>query len=55
MTEDILPPEVFKKLTPEYVALVVAYLCGQEVPDSALGVHRRRGRFSARRCSRTRV
>ena len=35
MTEDILPPEVFKKLTPEYVAPVVAYLCGQEVPDSA--------------------
>jgi NAD(P)-dependent dehydrogenase (short-subunit alcohol dehydrogenase family) len=27
MTEDILPPEVFKKLTPEYVAPVVAYLC----------------------------
>jgi len=35
MTEDILPPEVFKKLTPEYVAPVVAYLCSEEVPDSA--------------------
>ena len=35
MTEDILPPEVFKKLTPEYVALVVAYLCTEEVPDTA--------------------
>ena len=35
MTEDILPPEVFKKLTPEYVAPVVAYLCTEEVPDSA--------------------
>lgn len=34
MTEDILPPEVFKKLTPEYVAPVVAYLCTEEVPDS---------------------
>jgi NAD(P)-dependent dehydrogenase (short-subunit alcohol dehydrogenase family) len=35
MTEDILPPEVFKKLTPEYVAPVVAFLCTEEVPDTA--------------------
>lgn len=35
MTEDILPPEVFAKLTPEYVAPVVAYLCSEEVPDTA--------------------
>jgi NAD(P)-dependent dehydrogenase (short-subunit alcohol dehydrogenase family) len=35
MTEDILPPEVFKKLTPEYVAPVVGYLCTEEVPDTA--------------------
>ncbi|MCV7194422.1 SDR family oxidoreductase [Mycolicibacterium brumae] len=35
MTEDILPPEVFKKLTPEFVAPVVGYLCTEEVPDSA--------------------
>jgi NAD(P)-dependent dehydrogenase (short-subunit alcohol dehydrogenase family) len=34
MTEDILPPEVLKNLTPEYVAPVVAYLCTEEVPDS---------------------
>jgi len=34
MTEDILPPEVLKNLTPEYVAPVVAYLCTDEVPDS---------------------
>ena len=35
MTEDILPPEVFQKLTPEYVAPVMAYLCTEEVPDTA--------------------
>jgi NAD(P)-dependent dehydrogenase (short-subunit alcohol dehydrogenase family) len=35
MTEDILPPEVFEKLTPEYVAPVVAYLCTEEVPETA--------------------
>jgi NAD(P)-dependent dehydrogenase (short-subunit alcohol dehydrogenase family) len=35
MTQDILPPEVFEKLTPEYVAPVVAYLVSEEVPDTA--------------------
>jgi NAD(P)-dependent dehydrogenase (short-subunit alcohol dehydrogenase family) len=35
MTQDILPPEVLEKLTPEYVAPVVAYLCSEEVPDTA--------------------
>ena len=34
MTQDILPPEVFEKLTPEYVAPVVAYLCTEELPDT---------------------
>jgi NAD(P)-dependent dehydrogenase (short-subunit alcohol dehydrogenase family) len=35
MTQDILPPEVFEKLTPEYVAPVVGYLMSEEVADSA--------------------
>jgi NAD(P)-dependent dehydrogenase (short-subunit alcohol dehydrogenase family) len=35
MTEDIMSPEILEKLTPEYVAPVVAYLCTEEVPDSA--------------------
>lgn len=34
MTEDILPPEVLAKLTPEFVAPVVAYLCTEENPDN---------------------
>ncbi|HNM83706.1 MAG: SDR family oxidoreductase [Mycobacterium sp.] len=34
MTEDILPPEVLKNLTPEFVAPVMAYLCTEEVPDT---------------------
>jgi len=34
MTQDILPPEVFEKLTPEYVAPVVAYLCTEENPNN---------------------
>ncbi len=35
MTEDIMPPEVLEKLTPEYVAPVVAYLCTEECADNA--------------------
>jgi NAD(P)-dependent dehydrogenase (short-subunit alcohol dehydrogenase family) len=34
MTEDILPPEVFAKLKPEFVAPVVAYLCSEELTDT---------------------
>jgi NAD(P)-dependent dehydrogenase (short-subunit alcohol dehydrogenase family) len=34
MTEDILPPEVLEKLTPEFVAPVVAYLCTEESDDN---------------------
>ncbi|WP_205875852.1 SDR family NAD(P)-dependent oxidoreductase [Mycobacterium camsae] len=35
MTEDIMPKEVLEKLTPEFVAPVVAYLCTEECPDNA--------------------
>ncbi|MGV7906141.1 SDR family NAD(P)-dependent oxidoreductase [Mycobacterium kansasii] len=35
MTQDILPPEVFEKLTPDFVAPVVAYLCTEECADNA--------------------
>ena len=34
MTQDIVPPEVFEKLSPEYVAPVVAYLMTEELPDT---------------------
>ncbi|SON59502.1 Putative short-chain type dehydrogenase/reductase [Mycobacterium simulans] len=35
MTQDILPPEIFEKLTPDFVAPVVAYLCTEECADNA--------------------
>ncbi|OBK22164.1 serine/threonine protein kinase [Mycobacterium asiaticum] len=34
MTEDIMPKEVLEKLTPEFVAPVVAYLCTEENSDN---------------------
>ena len=45
--QDILPPEVFEKLTPEYVAPVVAYLCTEEVSDTDVDLHRRRRQGTA--------
>lgn len=35
MTQDVMPPEVLEKLTPEFVAPVVAYLCTEECADNA--------------------
>ena len=34
MTEDIMPPEVFQKLNPEYVTPVVLYLCSEACQDT---------------------
>ena len=34
MTQDIMPPEALEKLTPEWVAPVVAYLCTEECADN---------------------
>jgi putative sterol carrier protein len=32
LTEDVLPPDVFEKLKPEFVAPLVLYLCAEECP-----------------------
>ena len=32
LTEDILPPELFEKLKPEFVAPLVLYLCSEQCP-----------------------
>ncbi len=34
MTEDILPPDLFKMMKPEYVAPMVLFLCSDKCPDS---------------------
>ncbi len=38
MTQDILPPEVLEKLTPEFVAPVVAYLCTGHADNASVYV-----------------
>jgi 3-hydroxy-3-methylglutaryl CoA synthase/NAD(P)-dependent dehydrogenase (short-subunit alcohol dehydrogenase family)/putative sterol carrier protein len=34
LTEDIMPPEIFEKMKPEFVAPMVLYLCSEECADS---------------------
>ncbi|HMJ15199.1 MAG TPA: SDR family oxidoreductase [Polyangiaceae bacterium] len=35
MTETIMPPNILEKLLPEFVSPLVAYLCSEDVPDTA--------------------
>ncbi len=35
LTEDILPPDLFERLKPEFVAPLVLYLCSEAVPSPA--------------------
>ncbi|MDY6880826.1 MAG: SDR family oxidoreductase [Thermodesulfobacteriota bacterium] len=46
MTEDILPPEMFKKLTPEHVTPVVLYMCSEQCNDTGTIVNAGLGYFS---------
>ncbi|KAH1014583.1 hypothetical protein HUJ05_012436 [Dendroctonus ponderosae] len=34
LTEDILPPDIFNELKPEFIAPVVAYLCHESCPEN---------------------
>jgi len=36
LTEDIMPPDMFEKLKPDYVAGIVIYLCSEDCQESGL-------------------
>ena len=36
MTETIMPPDILKRLSPEFVSPVVAYLCSEDAPTGAI-------------------
>lgn len=46
LTEDILPPELFEKLRPEFVAPLVLYLCSEQCPVSGAIYNAGRGYFN---------
>ena len=45
LTEDILPPDLFERLKPEFVAPLVLYLCFRTVRGNRPGLQRRHGLF----------
>jgi len=46
LTEDILPPDMFKKLKPEFVAPLVLYLCSRKCGDSGMVLNAGMGYFN---------
>ena len=46
MTEDILPPELLKKMTVEYVTPVVLYMCSEQCKDSGTIINAGAGYYS---------
>ena len=46
LTEDILPPDLLKKLKPEFVAPLVLYLCSEQCEDTGLVLNAGMGYFN---------
>ena len=46
LTEDILPPEAFEKLKPEFVAPLVLYLCSEQCPVTGMVFNAGMGYFN---------
>ncbi|MCK9231726.1 MAG: SDR family NAD(P)-dependent oxidoreductase [Syntrophales bacterium] len=46
LTEDVMPPEMFAKLSPEYIAGIVLYLCSEECQDTGAIFNAAAGYFS---------
>ncbi|MEA3223724.1 MAG: SDR family oxidoreductase [Thermodesulfobacteriota bacterium] len=46
LTEDVLPPEFFEKLKPEFVTPAVIYMCSEQCEDTGMFVNAALGYFS---------
>jgi putative sterol carrier protein len=46
LTEDIFPPDLLKKLKPEFVAPIVLYLCSEQCDDTGLIINAGMGYFN---------
>ena len=46
LTEDVLPPEFFEKMKPDYIAPAVLYMCSEECQDSGMIINATLGYFS---------
>lgn len=46
LTEDVLPPQFFEKMKPDFIAPAVLYLCSEECQDSGMIINATLGYFS---------
>jgi len=46
LTEDVLPPEFFEKMKPDFVTPAVLYMCAQECTDNGMIINAALGYFS---------
>jgi putative sterol carrier protein len=46
LTEDVLPPDLFQKMQPDYVAGIVVYLCSEECGETGVIMNTGAGFFS---------
>jgi NAD(P)-dependent dehydrogenase (short-subunit alcohol dehydrogenase family) len=46
LTEDVLPPEFFEKMKPDFVTPVVLYMCSEQCEDSGMIINAALGYFS---------
>jgi len=46
LTEDVLPPEFFEKMKPDFVASAVLYMCSEQCVDSGMIINAALGYYS---------
>jgi putative sterol carrier protein len=46
LTEDVMPPDMFEKLTPDYIAGIVAYLCSESCRETGAVFNAAAGYYS---------
>jgi len=46
LTEDVLPPEFFEKMKPDYITPAVLYMCSEECQDSGMIINATLGYYS---------
>jgi len=46
LTEDVLPPQFFEKMKPDFIAPAVLYLCSEQCQDSGMIINATLGYFS---------
>jgi hypothetical protein len=46
LTEDVLPPQLFEKMKPDFITPAVLYMCSEQCQDSGMFINATLGYFS---------